>query len=215
MAILTPMPKMQFFDNNGDPLAGGKLYTYEPGTSTPKATYTDQGGGTPNANPVILDSAGRADVWLIGSYKFRLDDSSDVTIWTVDNINTGGGAGWAKTSESTVSTTLSASNGQSILTASGLIPDNVRVIGVYVEITTTFGNTNGLTGINVGGMGQEDGWGNNIALTATTKTKLKDARRGDMPISSGAQDVTFTAVGGTFDANGQATITVDYITGSA
>ena len=209
------MPKMQFFDSDGNPLAGGKAHTFVAGTSTLKSTYTDQGGGTPNANPVILDAAGRADIWLDGSYKFRLDDSTDATIWTVDNINTGGGSGWAKTTENNASTTLSASNGQSVLTATGLIPDNARVIGVYVEITTTFGNANGLTGINIGGMGQEDGWGNNIALASGTKTKLKDARRGDMPISSGAQDVTFMAVGGTFDANGQATITIDYLSGGA
>jgi len=30
----------QFFDNNGTPLSGGKLYAYEAGTTTPKTTYT-------------------------------------------------------------------------------------------------------------------------------------------------------------------------------
>lgn len=88
MASLTPSPKMQFFDANGDPLAGGKLYTYEAGgTSTPQATYTDAGGGTPNANPVVLDSRGEASVWLGSSlYYIVLKDSADVQIWTADNI---------------------------------------------------------------------------------------------------------------------------------
>ena len=31
MATLTPTPVMQFFDANGNPLVGGKLYTYANG----------------------------------------------------------------------------------------------------------------------------------------------------------------------------------------
>lgn len=86
MAVLLTPPRLQFFDNSGNPLAGGKVYTYEAGTTTPKDTYTNQGGGTPNANPVILDSAGRASIWLSGSYKIVVKDSSDNTITTDDNI---------------------------------------------------------------------------------------------------------------------------------
>ncbi len=56
----------QFLDDNGDPLAGGKLYSYEAGTSTPLATYTDVTGSVANSNPVILDSGGRASVWISG-----------------------------------------------------------------------------------------------------------------------------------------------------
>lgn len=94
MGILFPNVKLQFFDDNGDPLAGGKLYSYIAGTTTPLATYSDN-EVTPNTNPVILDADGRADVWLASSsvYKFRLDDSNDVTLWTVDNISGSGGGG--------------------------------------------------------------------------------------------------------------------------
>jgi hypothetical protein len=87
MATLTPVPKIQFFDANGNPLAGGKLYSYNAGTTTPRPTYTDYGGGTPNANPVILDSRGEAAVWLDNSlYKLKLTSATDVEIWTVDNV---------------------------------------------------------------------------------------------------------------------------------
>jgi len=52
MATLTPFPVMQFFDDNGDPLVGGKLYTYEAGgPSIPLATYTDSTGGTQTPTP--------------------------------------------------------------------------------------------------------------------------------------------------------------------
>jgi hypothetical protein len=85
-ALATP-PKLQFLDANGAPLVGGKLYTYAAGTTTPLATYTDFGGGTPNANPVILDSRGEASVWLgTALYKMALYDSTNVLVWTVDNI---------------------------------------------------------------------------------------------------------------------------------
>lgn len=87
MARLSPYTFVQEFDNNGDPLNGGKLYTYSAGTTTPKATYTDNTGSTANSNPIILDSSGRASIWLdSGAYKFVLKDSADVTIETKDNI---------------------------------------------------------------------------------------------------------------------------------
>ena len=87
MAAISPVPFLQFIDANGNPLAGGKLYTYAAGTTTPLATYTTNAGNIANANPVILDSAGRASVWLAsGMYKFILKDSTDVLVYTTDNI---------------------------------------------------------------------------------------------------------------------------------
>jgi hypothetical protein len=80
----------QFFDNNGAPLNAGKIYTYQAGSSTPLATYTDSAGLTANANPIILGTSGRPpnDIWLLEGYfyKFILKDSSDVTIQTYDNL---------------------------------------------------------------------------------------------------------------------------------
>ena len=88
MAVLTPSPKMQFESAAGVPLSGGKVYTYTAGTTTPQATYTDSTGATPNANPIILNSRGEAEIWLgSASYKFKLTDANDVEIWTVDYIS--------------------------------------------------------------------------------------------------------------------------------
>ena len=88
MASLTPTPKQQFFDANGNPLVAGKVYTYAGGTTTPIATYTDQTGVTANTNPIILDSRGMANIWLQPTiaYKFLITDSTDVTQYTTDNI---------------------------------------------------------------------------------------------------------------------------------
>ena len=80
----------QFFDDNGNPLSGGLLYTYEAGTTTPLATYTDGNGNVANANPIVLDAAGRVpyQVWLTsgGTYKFILQTSLGITVWTEDDV---------------------------------------------------------------------------------------------------------------------------------
>lgn len=86
MAVLYTPHFIQFLDDNGDPLSGGKLYSYEAGTTTPKDTYTNAGGGTANANPVVLDSSGRATVFLSGAYKFRLEDADGNLIEETDNV---------------------------------------------------------------------------------------------------------------------------------
>jgi len=80
----------QFFDNNGVPLTGGKLFTYAGGTTTPQTSYTTIIGDVAHTNPIILDSAGRVpggEIWLTDqSYKFVLNDANNVLIATYDNI---------------------------------------------------------------------------------------------------------------------------------
>ena len=80
----------QYFDNNGVPLAGGLIYTYQAGTSTPLATYTDNGGTIANANPIVLDSSGRVpyEIWMFTgySYKFVIQTSAGASIQTLDNL---------------------------------------------------------------------------------------------------------------------------------
>ena len=81
----------QFFNNDCTVLAGGKIYTYAAGTSTPKTTYTTSGGNIAHANPIVLDSAGRVpggEIWLTaGTYKFSVFTSASVLIATYDNIS--------------------------------------------------------------------------------------------------------------------------------
>lgn len=91
--FLLPYGKIQFFDRNGKPLAFGKVATYVAGTTTPKATYSSSTGAA-NTNPVILDAAGRSEIWLDAdtSYKIILKDRYDVQQWSVDNITDWGGS---------------------------------------------------------------------------------------------------------------------------
>lgn len=83
----------QFFTDDGVPLAGGKLYSYAAGTTTPQTTYTESNGATARSNPIILNSAGRVgdggEIWLTNNlaYKFLLRDSAEVLIATYDNVS--------------------------------------------------------------------------------------------------------------------------------
>lgn len=80
--VATMVPgEITFFDANGNPLAGGTVNFYQQGTSTPKNTWQDFQGNTLNANPVVLDSAGRANIWGNGLYRQLVKDSLGNTIW--------------------------------------------------------------------------------------------------------------------------------------
>lgn len=87
-------PKVQYFKTSTtEYLIGGRVYSYEAGTLTPKATYStvaDALAGTnANTNPVILDTRGEAVIVIKGNTKIVLKDSNDVEIWSVDNLETG------------------------------------------------------------------------------------------------------------------------------
>ena len=86
---IAPSPVFTGFNSNGDPLSGGLLYTYVAGTTTPSTTYSDVALTTAHANPIVLDSAGRASIFLTpgASYKFLLKTSAGATVWTADNIS--------------------------------------------------------------------------------------------------------------------------------
>ena len=82
VSYLLGSPKAQFFDNNGVPLVGGKLYSYKVGGSTDKSTYSNAALTSANTNPVTLDARGEAVVYLSGATKLVLKDAHGVTIWT-------------------------------------------------------------------------------------------------------------------------------------
>jgi hypothetical protein len=77
----------QWLDSNGKPLSGGKLYFFETGTSTAKATYSDVAMTIENSNPVVLDSAGRqGDIFFTGAAKIIIKSAANVVIDEVDPV---------------------------------------------------------------------------------------------------------------------------------
>lgn len=85
---LSPVPRMQFLSPAGVPLAGGFVYTYASGTSTPLASYTDQSGSSQNTNPLVLDAGGFGSLWLQSSLAYRIvvTDANNVQQYLVDGV---------------------------------------------------------------------------------------------------------------------------------
>lgn len=82
-------PQQQLFDQNGDPLAGGLIYTYIAGTDTPLDTWQDSDLSIANTNPIICDSAGRYVIFVspTPALKVIVTDAAGVTITTQDTIS--------------------------------------------------------------------------------------------------------------------------------
>lgn len=131
--ILMPVPKPQFFDNAGRPLAFGCVFSYAIGTTTPLATYTDYTGTTLNSNPVDLTlggftANGSNGIWLQAGLAYRLvvkaaggtHCSTGATQYTIDGI---GGGVTTLTTNVTYSTTpvfnIQAQNQLFVITLTG------------------------------------------------------------------------------------------------
>jgi hypothetical protein len=111
----------------GLPLSGGLLYTYAAGTLTPLATFTDAGGGSSNTNPVVLDSAGRADVFLGNStYRMILKSALGVTVWDEDNITSTGAV------LATLASTSSAAAGPALVGLNPTLNYVAGTIGAHI-----------------------------------------------------------------------------------
>ena len=90
-AVMSPVGVgMVFFNASALINSGGKIYTYAAGTTTLTATYTDNTLVTPNANPIVLNAAGVAanEIWWNSgsNFKFKITDSADSTLQTLDNL---------------------------------------------------------------------------------------------------------------------------------
>ena len=146
----------QFFNNDGVPLAGGLIYTYLAGTSTPQASYTSALGNIAHSNPIVLDAAGRVpggEIWLtIGvSSKFVINDSNNVLIGSYDNINGTGSGGQGY---------VTATQSQTVVTVPFAYVVGTNNLKVYVNgskqvITLNYTETNTtsvtfVSGLNVG-----------------------------------------------------------------
>ena len=86
--MLLPNGRQQFLDGNGNPLAGGSVGFYIPGTLTLKTVWSDQGQATPLPNPVPLDGAGEPStgsapcgIFGRGLYRQIVKDAFGQTVW--------------------------------------------------------------------------------------------------------------------------------------
>src|ERR1700688_1846740 len=122
---LMPVPKPSFYGQNGQPLAGCKIYTYITGTSTPLGTFTDATGTVPNPNPVTCDAGGFVNpgIWLIvgNTYRILVQDANGVQQYLVDGVvRIGGGTLSLFSTPNTWTALQTFTNGVTISGASSL-----------------------------------------------------------------------------------------------
>lgn len=88
MAVNYTSPRFSAEDDNGRPLIGGRLFTYQNGTTTPSPTYQDAAGTILNTNPIILNARGEAVVHLSEGqvYTFVLQTRTGVLVWSQNSI---------------------------------------------------------------------------------------------------------------------------------
>lgn len=84
--IASPMPQIRakFTNKLGIPLSGCKVYTYEPNSDIPKTTWIDTDKTVENTNPILLDSAGEADIFLDGLYRIVVKDRFGFVVYDVE-----------------------------------------------------------------------------------------------------------------------------------
>lgn len=162
---LLPNLKYKPTGADGMPVPGGKIWTYEAGTTTPLATYTDQAATTPHPNPIILNGNGEATIYITSGvqYKAVFTDPDDVVIWTEDNwsgvgfsgiLGTGDVAG-ATGSVNNEIVLFSGTTGKVLKRAAGTgfvkATSGVISYSTAVDLST---DTTGSLPINRGGTGQ-------------------------------------------------------------
>jgi hypothetical protein len=94
-ATLLPNAIQYFMDANGKPLANGKVFMYTPSTTTAKTTWTSADKSVPQANPIPLGISGKpaSPIYGDGSYRQKVVDQFNNTIWDFTTASTGGSGG--------------------------------------------------------------------------------------------------------------------------
>jgi len=83
-ADLLPSPVWGWVDDSVRSTSGWKINTYETDCTTRKATHSDKAATTANANPVVLNSRGEADIYWTGTYCVVITDAADATQDTIN-----------------------------------------------------------------------------------------------------------------------------------
>ena len=95
-AYLSPILQQNQFTGNANFLAGGLIWSYVAGTTTPQAAYTDSLANTAWPNPIVLNQRGEpgGEIWLAAgqNYKFVLEEAPfygqthGTVVSTFDNV---------------------------------------------------------------------------------------------------------------------------------
>ena len=149
-AYLAPSPLFQFVGANGAPLSGGLVFTYANNTATKATTYVDAVSGTPNTNPIVLDTYGTASIWLPPGqlFTFVISPSTDTdppsnSIKTINNIAAGDAVA-----------TVNYSQDTGLANAITVAPPGLSTLFAGLTLTARIAQNNtGPTTLNAGGTG--------------------------------------------------------------
>lgn len=134
----SPWFLQQLFNNDGKPLAGGRLYTYEAGsTNIPQPVYVDKDLTQARTNPVIADAFGILPEYFLAQseYKFVIKDANDNLIATRDYVSAGSGSGSGTIINDTYKVKV-----DSIDPTPGYLYDKI-LPGPFVTVAKTAGST--------------------------------------------------------------------------
>lgn len=180
-AAILPEVRWRAIDENGQPMAGAKLYSYVAGTSTPQALYSDSLLTTPLANPVVADSGGLfPELFVLPTgYKLDLQTSAGVSKWTADNWSDPGwifaqsfGTAMA-TGAFNVSTGYTVTTGVLFVTASGGTVNLPAATGWTQPITVKNMSTGGTLTVARNGTDTIDTVAANYVIAASTSPNFK------------------------------------------
>jgi hypothetical protein len=135
--VIASIPKFQFSNATGTPLANGTLTVYLAGTTTLTNTWQDYQLTSLNTNPVVLDSRGECVLWLDSAvtYKFVLKNSAGVVQWTQDNLSSAGLLVFLQAGSGAIARTLQNKARESVSVAD--FPDLPTVISAIGSANTT------------------------------------------------------------------------------
>lgn len=163
----------QFFDNSGNLLSGGKIFSYRAGTTTLLETYTSNTGAVNHTNPIILDAAGRVpggEIWLTNGvgYKFLVYTSADVLVATYDNVPSSAQPPAANDADS-----IQYEQGYTATAGGFVTGDTYRIVTVGTTDFTLIGAASNTPGLHFIATGPGSGTGT-AELSRTIESKLRD-----------------------------------------
>ena len=137
-ATLLPNGKQIFFKTDGTICSGCSVFMYVPSTTTFKTTWQDAAQTTPNANPVITDSAGMAIIYGSGEYRQLVKDALNNTVWdqlTSDVTAEGvipflGTSGGSSNAQTVTNGAFTSSNGQAMAFRAGFTNSGAATLSV-------------------------------------------------------------------------------------
>ncbi len=188
LSALAPDARRREFSATGGISSGAKLYTYQAGSTTPLATYSDAALTIPNTNPVVADASGLfgAIRLLPQSYKFTCTDALDLPLWEEDDVyDVGELQAWTQTKFCTTQfNAVTSTTGATLTNIVGLTGFTLTVAGIYqFDIN--------ISGVSTANCGLKLGFG----LTTATLTNLESVAVGHTASAVAVQHTTTATTG--------------------